>query len=62
MRELGKKRVFYSAFTPDYFLPGVDRKNYPDLYELLSDQEFVLIVEAIAMYSNLEVYSTQGNI
>lgn len=53
---MGVKKVHYSSFTPEYFLPGVDRKNYPDLYEFLSKHGFRTEYEAIAMYLDLDEY------
>lgn len=52
----GVKKVHFSSFTPEYFLPGADRNNYPRLYEFLSKHGFKTDYEAIAMSLNLEEY------
>lgn len=54
-RRLGVNRVRYSPFTPNYFLPGVDRDNYPELYGALHDLGFRTVSTAIAMSKDLAV-------
>lgn len=61
LRELGKKNLYYSNFTPDYFLPGVDRSTYPELYELLSDYGFKQRSDAIEMSLNLNDYDYEDH-
>ncbi len=55
-RRAGCSSVFYSCFTPGYFLPGVDADNYPFLFDFLVEHNFVPQSEAIAMYLDLDDY------
>lgn len=49
----GIREIYYSNFTPDYFLPGVDKDKYPELYDLLTDEGFRVIDEVMSMEANL---------
>ena len=51
---LGAKKVSYSSFTPYYFLPGVDRSAYPELYEVLHEIGFRVNTTALSMAKNLD--------
>jgi len=52
-RSKGCKEIWFSNYTPNYFLPGVDAELYPELYRTLVDAGFNTEFEAIAMDAQL---------
>ncbi len=49
----GFKEVLYSNVTPEYFYPGIDSKHYPEIFDILTDNGFVIAEEAISMEIDL---------
>jgi GNAT superfamily N-acetyltransferase len=47
-RQRGRKTVLLAPYTPNYFVPGVDKDNYADGLNFLLSQGFVEYSEAIA--------------
>lgn len=52
----GIRTVFFSSYTPNYFLPGLDADRYPAASRLLSSLGFVTQYEAVAMDRTLNDY------
>lgn len=59
-RERGIRKITFSGFTPDYFLPGIDRQRYPGVYNFLKQLGFKDSGEAIAMSSDLRSFNDAG--
>ncbi len=55
------KYVFFSSFTPDYVLPGVDMDKYPFLYEILKKLNFREKETVISMGRELHNYEYHKN-
>lgn len=47
-RERNRTQILLSPYTPNYFVPGVDKDNYPQLLALLQRAGFVEYSEALA--------------
>jgi mycothiol synthase len=45
----GRKQVFFSSYAPNYILPGIDEKNYPEGYAFLLSQGFERRYSPVAM-------------
>jgi GNAT superfamily N-acetyltransferase len=52
----GVKTVYFSSYTPNYFLPGLDAARYPEAARLLASLGFVTQYESVAMYRSLNDY------
>lgn len=48
-RNRERKRILIAPYTPNYFVPGIDKENYADGVKLFEKQGFVEYIEAIAM-------------
>jgi len=57
LRSHGRSEVFFSSYTPNYFLPGVDSARYPDAARLLADLGFERQYDAVAMDRGLVGYA-----
>jgi GNAT superfamily N-acetyltransferase len=55
-RELGKDECFVSTYPPGYFTPGIDRKAYPALIELLTTRGYGIEKEAISMDATIVLF------
>jgi len=53
----GRRRVTFSSYTPNYFLPGLDEQRYPAAARLLASLGFTTDYQAVAMYRSLEGYA-----
>lgn len=49
LRLLGIREVYFSNFSPGYFLPGIDVNSYPELYHIFKAKGFAEISKALAM-------------
>ena len=57
LRSQGRSEVFFSSYTPNYFLPGLDSARYPDAARLLADLGFGRQYDAVAMDRGLVGYA-----
>ncbi|MCL6547468.1 MAG: GNAT family N-acetyltransferase [Alicyclobacillus sp.] len=55
-RARGRKRVFFSSYAPNYFIPGVDPVAYPDGRRWLEKAGFRVLYSPVAMDKNLVGY------
>jgi len=47
-RQRGRTQVLIAPYTPNYFVPGVDKDRYPDAMEFLQRNGFIEYSEALA--------------
>lgn len=52
----GAKRVYFSSYTPNYFLPGLDADRYPEAAKLLASVGFTTQYQSVAMDRTLNDY------
>lgn len=52
----GATTVYFSSYTPNYFLPGLDAERYPEAARLLHSLGFVRQYESVAMDRSLTDY------
>ncbi len=52
----GCRQVFFSSYTPNYFLPGLDAQRYPGAMALLTRLGFETDYESVAMDRSLNDY------
>jgi mycothiol synthase len=52
-RERGRKEVWFSSYTPNYFWPGIDSECYPELYRMLRAKGYSDVYQALAMDAEL---------
>ncbi len=57
LEELGTERVYFSSYTPNYLLPGLDARAIPPAAALLASLGFTTQYEAVAMDRLLVDYS-----
>jgi GNAT superfamily N-acetyltransferase len=55
-RKHGRKKVFFSSYAPNYILPGVDEKAYPEGYKFLLKHGFEIEYSPVAMDYSLVGY------
>lgn len=58
----GAKTAYFSSYTPNYFLPGLDAARYPDAAHLLASLGFVKQYESVAMDRSLNDYELPEDI
>jgi GNAT superfamily N-acetyltransferase len=58
----GAKTVYFSSYTPNYFLPGLDTARYPEAANLLGTLGFVTEYVCVAMDRSLNDYSMPEHI
>ncbi len=56
LRAEGATTVYFSSYTPNYFLPGLDAERYPLAAKLLSAMGFTTQYESVAMDRSLNDY------
>lgn len=56
-RRAGRKRVSFSPYAPNYFVPGIDRKTYPAGAACLESHGFKRLYTCAAMDRTLVLYS-----
>ncbi|MGW7686262.1 GNAT family N-acetyltransferase [Kribbella sp. NPDC054772] len=57
LRAEGRSEVYFSSYTPNYFLPGLDADRYPDAARLLGSMGFERRYDAVAMDRGLVGYA-----
>ncbi|MEV4265738.1 GNAT family N-acetyltransferase [Kribbella sp. NPDC049584] len=62
LRSHGRTEVFFSSYTPNYFLPGLDGARYPDAARLLANLSFERQYDAVAMDRGLVGYAIPGEV
>jgi GNAT superfamily N-acetyltransferase len=58
----GCAEVFFSSYTPNYFLPGLDAKRYPAARALMEELGFQTQYEAVAMDRSLVGYELPADV
>ncbi|MDK2793640.1 MAG: hypothetical protein PWP75_268 [Caldanaerobacter sp.] len=53
VQKKGRKYIFFSSYAPNYFLPGIDEKTYPEGYRFLLKQGFTKLYSPVAMDRSL---------
>lgn len=56
IRKQGAKKVFFSSYAPNYFLPGIGEATYPAGYEFLLKEGFRRAYSPVAMHRTLTDY------
>ncbi|MFI7064705.1 GNAT family N-acetyltransferase [Kribbella sp. NPDC050124] len=62
LRSHGRSEVFFSSYTPNYFLPGLDIARYPSASRLLSALGFERRYDAVAMDRSLVGYEIPSEV
>ncbi|NUR32114.1 MAG: GNAT family N-acetyltransferase [Catenulispora sp.] len=62
LRAQGRTEVFFSSYTPNYFLPGLDIARYPDAFRLTAARGFEQRYDAVAMDRSLVGYAIPAEI
>jgi GNAT superfamily N-acetyltransferase len=57
LRSHGRSEVYFSSYTPNYFLPGLDAARYPSAARLLAGLGFERGYDAVAMDRSLVGYA-----
>lgn len=57
LRGHGAETAFFSSYTPNYFLPGLDAERYPQAARLLESLGFARQYECVAMSADLTGYA-----
>jgi GNAT superfamily N-acetyltransferase len=52
----GAKKVFFSSYAPNYFLPGIDEEAYPAGFSFLQKEGFRRAYSPVAMHRTLTDY------
>ncbi|MFS0688639.1 GNAT family N-acetyltransferase [Sporosarcina sp. 179-K 8C2 HS] len=52
----GAKKVFFSSYAPNYFLPGIDDAAYPAGFDFLQKEGFLRAYSPVAMHRALTDY------
>ena len=52
-RSRAKKTIYFASYAPNYFVPGIDRAQYPHGAALLEAQGFNQLYQCVAMDKNL---------
>jgi GNAT superfamily N-acetyltransferase len=56
LAEQGATTAYFSSYTPNYFLPGLDADRYPEAARLFSAQGFATQYQSVAMDRSLNDY------
>jgi GNAT superfamily N-acetyltransferase len=62
LRAQGRSVAFFSSYTPNYFLPGLDASRYPDALRLLTGLGFERQYDAVAMDRSLVGYEIPADV
>lgn len=62
LRSEGRTSAFFSSYTPNYFLPGLDVARYPSAFRLLSALGFERQYDAVAMDRSLVGYEIPAEV
>lgn len=55
-RDANRTEIWVSPYTPNYFVPGVDERNYPEGLAFLQRQGFETVTHAISMDANIVLF------
>ncbi|WP_419959956.1 GNAT family N-acetyltransferase [Psychrobacillus sp. BM2] len=56
IQEQGAKKMFFSSYAPNYFLPGIDESRYPSGFAFLQKEGFQRVYSPVAMHRALIDY------
>lgn len=62
LAERGATTAFFSPYTPNYFLPGLDEARYPEAARLFASAGFTTQYQAVAMTRSLDDYAMPDDI
>lgn len=62
LRSHGRSEVYFSSYTPNYFLPGLDASRYPEASRLLGGLGFHRGYDAVAMDRSLVGYAVPDEV
>ncbi len=62
LRSHGRSEVYFSSYTPNYFLPGLDAARYPAAARLLAGLGFERGYDAVAMDRSLVGYAVPDEV
>ncbi|TCC21867.1 GNAT family N-acetyltransferase [Kribbella speibonae] len=62
LRSHGRSEVYFSSYTPNYFLPGLDAARYPAASRLLAGLGFQRGYDAVAMDRSLVGYAIPDDV
>jgi GNAT superfamily N-acetyltransferase len=62
LRSQDRAFAYFSSYTPNYFLPGLDTARYPDAHRLLLDLGFERQYDAVAMDRSLVGYEIPAEV
>lgn len=62
LRSHGRSEVYFSSYTPNYFLPGLDAARYPSAARLLAGLGFERGYDAVAMDRSLVGYAIPNEV
>jgi len=62
LRSHGRSEVYFSSYTPNYFLPGLDAARYPAAARLLAGLGFQRGYDAVAMDRSLVGYTVPDEV
>lgn len=62
VRGHGRKLLFFASYAPNYILPGIDEKAYPEGYQFLLDQGFQVQYSPVAMDYSLVGYAVPEDV
>jgi mycothiol synthase len=57
LRKLGKSECLVSGYPPGYFTPGIDRQNYPALFDLFRSHGYEAVREALSMDASIVLFT-----
>lgn len=61
-RARGKKSIYFASYAPNYFVPGIDRAQYPQGCALLEAQGFNKLYQCVAMDKNLVGFEVPSDV
>ncbi|MEU8221163.1 GNAT family N-acetyltransferase [Kribbella sp. NPDC048915] len=62
LRSHGRSEVYFSSYTPNYFVPGLDTARYPEAAGLLTGLGFERRYDAVAMDRSLVGYAVPDDV
>lgn len=62
LADLGRNTIYFSSYTPNYFLPGLDADRYPAADHLLRDLDFDTQYRCVAMDASLLDYQIPDDV
>ncbi len=62
LRSKGRKNIFVSSYSPNYFFPGVDKEMYKDAVAFLEKNGYGVLYQAVAMDKNLVGFAVPDDV